>query len=99
MSVSRKIDRRARRGISLVGALAVIAATGTGYAQTMPPQYAPPPPPHTQYMPAPMPYEPAAIIEVGRLEPCGGDFGMLEKIEAARHDVPDTNPSGAPLCD
>ena len=98
MRLPCKFDGRAVRAIPFVTALAVIAATATGYAQTMQPEYAPPPPPpYAQYMPPP--YAPAADVEVGRREPCGGDFGMLEKIEAARHDVSDANPTGAPMCD
>lgn len=99
MSLPCKFDGRVARAIPFIAALAVIAATAVGHAQTMQPQYAPPPPPpNAQYM-SPPPYAPAADVEVGRWEPCGGDFGMLEQLEAERHDLPQVNPTGAPMCD
>jgi hypothetical protein len=87
--------RRALSGAALIAALALFAAGAPAYAQTMTPQYAPPPPPPqaAYYLP------PAMDESVADLpEPCGGDFGMLEKIEAARHDVSQVSPTGGPYC-
>ena len=33
------------------------------------------------------------------LAPCGGDFGMLGNLEAARHGASQANPTDAPVCD
>jgi hypothetical protein len=84
----------------ILSGIAVIAAVtvGSGYAQTVQPAYAPP---QTQYVPSPAPKMPAAmrdsVADAGT--PCGGDFGMLGKLEEARHGVTEVNPSNAPVCD
>ena len=39
----------------------------------------------------------ASIAQTGT--PCGGDFGMMEGLEAERHGVADANPCDAPVCD
>ncbi len=33
------------------------------------------------------------------LASCGGDFGMLGNLEAARHGVSQANPTDGPVCD
>ncbi len=82
-------------GAALIAAMTVFAAGGPSCAQPMPPQSAPPSPPPSAayYGPGPMDESVADLPE-----PCGGDFGMLEKMEAARHDVAEVSPSGGPYC-
>jgi hypothetical protein len=86
-------------GASLAAVVALSAGADAGYGQTVQPNYGAQ---IAQIAQSPMPMAgqhnlpitPVAIAP----EPCGGDFGMLEQLEAERHDVRQVNPSGGPYC-
>jgi hypothetical protein len=89
-------------GISVITALAVGVIATTSDAQTMQRQYSPPS--QSQYAPAAQQEQqslpPAMRNSVAEYSaPCGGDFGMLGNLEAARHGVAQANPTDAAVCD
>jgi hypothetical protein len=89
--------------LSVIAALAVGTVATSSDAQTMQQQYSAP----AQTRSAPPPQQPEqqslpsamrnSVAEYST--PCGGDFGMLGNLEAARHGVAQANPTGAPVCD
>jgi hypothetical protein len=87
--------------ISMIAALAVTAAAAE--AQTMQQQYGAPS--QAQYAPPPVQQDEESLPAAMRnslaeaVAPCGGDFGMLGNLEAARHGVAQANPTEAPVCD
>ncbi len=95
------VQFRAPASVALMAAFALIAAVGAGNAQTMQPQYAPPPPPPPQarYMPPqPVWYVAARPSIASNSSACGGDFGMLGKIELERRDLSGTPIDTAQYC-
>jgi hypothetical protein len=102
MTNQRKRGCRVLSRISVIAALTVgtIAASA---AQTMQQPYGAPS--QTQYAAPPRQQElqklPPAMREsvAETLAPCGGDFGLLGNLEAARHGVAQANPTKAPVCD
>jgi hypothetical protein len=83
-------------GASLAAVVAMSAAADAGYGQTGQPNYG------TQIAQSPAPITRQHNLPITTVanapEPCGGDFGMLEQLEAERHDVRQVNPSGGPYC-
>ena len=95
-------------GHRVIGSIAVMAALAVGTvatsdAQTMQQQYGgssqvryAPPPQQLQQQNLP----PAMRNSVGEAGiPCGGDFGMLGKLEEESNDVTEANPCNCAVCD
>ncbi len=89
--------------IVAIAALAVGAIATRSDAQTMQQQYSPPS--ESQYAPPAQQQQQQKLPPAMRNSvaedsaPCGGDFGMLGNLEAARHGVAQANPTDAPVCD
>lgn len=92
---------RAPTGVALMAAFALMATAGAGEAQTTQPQYVPPPPPpQARYMARPPAWYVTARPDIpSNSSACGGDFGMLGKIELARRDLSGTPIDTARYCE
>ena len=88
------------RGALLAALFAVSATAAVAQAQTAPPPQNVPPP-RAQYVPPPPPRSPMAMRHsvASYSSACGGDFGMLGRIELERRDLADTAVDTSRYCD